>query len=37
MIGLDKWIPFFTISMDFILFIYLYLRNTRKIATVTSI
>jgi len=37
MIALDKWIPFFIISMDLILFIFLYLRNMKKIAIVTSI
>jgi len=37
MITLDKWVPFFIISMDVILFIFLYLMNTWKIAIVTSI
>jgi len=36
-IALDKWIHFKKISMDLILFIYLYLRNTKKIAIGTFI
>ncbi len=37
MIALDKWDPFLIISMDIILFIFLYLRNIKKIAIVMSI
>jgi len=37
MIALDKWVPSFIISMDPILFIFLYLRNTWKIVIMMSI
>jgi hypothetical protein len=37
MITLDMWVPFYIISMNFILFIFLYLRNTWKTAIMTSI
>jgi hypothetical protein len=32
MIALDKWVFIIIISMNFILFIFLYLKNTRKFA-----
>jgi len=37
MIALDKWVPFLIIWMVFILFIFLYLKNTWKTTIVTSI
>jgi hypothetical protein len=37
MITLDKWFPFIIISMNFILFIFLYLKNTKKTTIVMSI
>ncbi len=37
MIDLDKCVPFSIISMNFILFIFLYLKNTGKTTIVTSI
>jgi hypothetical protein len=37
MIDLNKWVLFLIISMDLILFIFLYLRNIRKNAIFLSI
>jgi len=37
MIALDKRVPFSIISMNFILFIFLYLGNIGKTTIVTSI
>jgi len=37
MIALDKRISFFIISMDLILFIYLYIKNKEKTSIVMSI
>jgi hypothetical protein len=37
LIALNKWVQFFIISMDLILFIFLYLKNTWKTTIVTSI
>ncbi len=37
MIVLNKGVPFFIISMNFILFIFLYLTNIKKIAIMMSI
>jgi len=37
MLSLDKWFRFSIISIYFILFIFLYLRNIRKTTIVTSI